>query len=59
MFCAASAGELKLFKDQDASAFTDDKAVTVFVEWTTGVGGVLVAGGEGLHRSEATDTRWE
>ena len=55
-FGAASLGELKLFEDEDASAFAADEAVTVLVPGTAGVGGVVVASGEGLHGGETTDT---
>ena len=52
---AAGLGELELFEDEDAGAFADDKAVAVLVEGAGGVRGVVVAGGEGLHGSEAAD----
>ncbi len=54
--CAAGFGELKLFEDEDACAFADDEAVTILVEGTGGVLGVVVAGGECAHGSEACDS---
>ena len=52
---AAGFGELELFEDEDAGAFADDEAVAVLVEGAAGVGGVVVAGGEGLHGGEPAD----
>ena len=57
--CAAGLGELELFEDEDAGAFADDEAVAVLVEGAAGVGGVVVAGGEGLHGGEAADAHAE
>ncbi len=52
--CAAGLGELQLFEDEDAGAFADHEAVAILVEGAAGVGGVFVAGGEGLHGGEAS-----
>ena len=52
---AARLGELELFEDEDAGPLADDEAVAVLVEGPAGVRGVVVAGGERLHGSEAAD----
>ena len=52
---AAGLGELELLENEDAGAFAADEAVAILVKGAAGVGGVVVAGGEGLHGSEAAD----
>ena len=56
--CAAGLGVLVLLEDEGAGAFTDDEAVTIRVEGTRCVLGVVVARREGLHGVEASDGRF-
>ncbi|MCU1249468.1 MAG: uncharacterized protein JWQ49_2497 [Edaphobacter sp.] len=51
--CSAGFGELELFEDENACAFADDEAVAILVPGAAGVGGVVVARGEGAHGGEA------
>src|SRR6266566_2917902 len=44
------------FDNQNACAFTDDKAVSLGVKWAAGACGLLVARGKRLHGRESADT---
>ena len=48
-------GVLERLEDDDAGALADDEAVAVLVERARGAPGIVVPGGERLHRGEAAD----
>src|SRR5579863_1835862 len=46
---------LEGFEDENARAFTDDKAVAIGVERAAGVRGIVIAGGKSAHGGETAD----
>lgn len=53
--CAAGFGKFQLFQNQNARAFADHEAVTIFIERATGVGGIVVASGKRAHGGKTTN----